>query len=194
MEAWNNTVAAGWVWGGLFLHVLLGVLRRDVEMVSGMGWGVVISCFCEMGEVDTEPCCAVMFFCFSPLEWDGLWNTRNRRYTPTHSKKQAEHSVMKTVTKNAVWPRWTAQVSVWDDALAALFWVRGLQKGDFSSFLSALQFLYLGLFLLMFTFVFFLMTHEHRCVFWHQPRFFFLCASSQKNTRTWVFQEKVKQF
>lgn len=76
MEAWNNTVAAGWVlWGGgwgFFLRVLLGVSRRDVEMVSGMGWSVAISCFCEMGEVDTEPCCAAVFFCFSPLEWDGL--------------------------------------------------------------------------------------------------------------------------
>lgn len=64
MEAWNNTVAAEGAEGGLFLHVLLGVSRRDVEMVSGMGWSVAISCFCEMGEVDTEPCCAVMFFCF----------------------------------------------------------------------------------------------------------------------------------
>lgn len=78
-----------------------GEMRRWCH--AGMGWSVAISCFCEIGEADTRSRSAVML-CSSGM---GLFTKRSPYRLPQipkkHKKKnQAEHSVMRTVTKNTL--------------------------------------------------------------------------------------------
>lgn len=66
---------------------------------AGMGWSVVISCFCKMGK---QICSCAVQLCYAPLEWDCLEKKWNLCRLPHIPKKPAEHLVMKIVTKNAL--------------------------------------------------------------------------------------------